>query len=377
MIFLLPNDTIGQLSVGEVFVYYDIPRLFVAESPSGQKFLVNCLDSDDASDTWILSAVSERRLFSLKDGNLSLIEAFTTPELGYLTEIVAEHSGSVVKSRRRTPEDLSAAELPDAGVTLSAVYEEDSNRPNAAFLARTLNSNIVLLDLYPKQIKKEAPAKVVGKVLSTFEDYVSIKLGRLNLPAFQVNMVGTYQSSFGIEIAVRGEDERIAEVLKDAVRELGKAEKTDSFESEMVGVEDQEVDAMRKFLSELKHAKSDLKLETSSKSDLESTVASVPLVKVREAIKKLKRTAVIRLDNRRVEGELVGLSLTSHRFELIDKRLGIVYKGSVAADVFNKVKTAVLPSLYRAVLEGGVRKEVNGKEGVSSWKMIAATRIGE
>jgi superfamily II DNA/RNA helicase len=120
MIFLRQNDVVGELTVEEVFLYYDGPRLFVAKNPVGQKYLVNCLPPNDGADSWLLSAVSDKRLAALRNGSLELRDVFTKPELGYVVNAVVGENGSLVSHSMRKPAQLQADDLPEPGVFLGS-----------------------------------------------------------------------------------------------------------------------------------------------------------------------------------------------------------------------------------------------------------------
>src|SRR5215469_13421970 len=120
MVFLSQNDVVGELTVQEVFLYYDGPRLFVAKNAVGQKFLVNSLAGEDGSDTWLLSAVSDERLLGLKNGLIELRDVFTKPELGYVVDIMVGQGGLLLNHSKKKPAELQADDLPEPGVFLKS-----------------------------------------------------------------------------------------------------------------------------------------------------------------------------------------------------------------------------------------------------------------
>jgi hypothetical protein len=384
MNFLSQNEVLGQLVVQETFLYYDGPRLFMAENAAGQKFLINCLLSEDDSDTWLASAVSEKRLFALKDGNLELRDAFMKPELGQLIEFTTDKTGSLLQHSIKSPEQLNDDDLPASGVFLQAEANIRAE-VSAAFSARSLNSNIVLLHLYPKKLRNEAPAKAVGHILTSFQDYVSIKLDKALATAhamqktienaFQVNIVGTFAGSFGVEIAIRGEDPRISAALKEAVEELSMADQIDVFRDRMESVDDAEVSAMSRFMNDVAKANTDLLIEAASQLDSESVAATVPLFRLREAVKTLRRAPKLRTETKTLVVDLIGLNLRTKRFELREIKTDESIVGGMVAPIFSELQKAELPSHYRVVLEGIVRRTAGGTEKAGSWKMISATKL--
>jgi hypothetical protein len=379
MPFLKQNDVLGQLAEERLFVYYDGPRLFIAENPAGQKYLVNCLDSDEFGSEWLLTAISERRLFALTDGKVSLREAFTRPEISTVFRLKTSLDGDFREIQRLQPSELSDEELPSPGVLLQV--EEARTHPNAAFLARSLNATVILLHLFPGRKAVEAPARKVGRILTSLQDYVSEKIAQF-LPAdpdglqqYDLNMVGTFAGSFGVELAIHGDDPRIADALKDAVEVIGAAEEIDTFKEQMQGIEDSEVAALRKFLLEMQNAESDLKLEAASYNDPSPTTVDVALPRIRAAVKSLSRPPKIRQLSKTAVVELIAINVRTRRFEveIVDTKEAI--KGAITASIFKELRTLELPRRYRVVLEADVRQSGSRPEELSHWRMVSATKL--
>jgi hypothetical protein len=383
MTFLLPNDEVGQLVIGQVFVYFDGPRLFVAENPGGQRYIVNSLDSDDENSYWLMSAVSERRLFALLDGRLHLEDVFKNPEMGKVLRLVTDNTGHLSDFQVLQPSDLTSDDLPAPGFSLT-IEDEPSTVTNAAFLAKSLNASILLLYLFPGRKAKEAPAYKVGKILTAFGDYVSTKI-RSFIPSassdedaskmFQLNMIGTFAGSFGVELAVRGDDPRIATAIKDAIEELGSADDVDVFKEHTAALGDEQVGTLKKFLGELKNAETDLKIEAASQSDTEAVTASVPLRRLKEAVRSLKREPSVGKEQKTLVADLIAISLRTRKFEIKDIDNKETIRGSMEAVIFQELRTIVLPGRYRVVIEADVRMSPTGNKHLSNWRMISATKL--
>ncbi len=269
MMFLGQKSPFGELSIQEVFISYDGPRLFVAENAAEQKFLFNCLlSSGDLSETWLVVPISEKRLSSLKAKTILLRDAFLEPELGSVFEVVTDQFGNFVRRDEKAPTKVSGQDLPEPGIYLE--YEtEDRDYRNAVFEAKSLSADIVLLHLYPNTVRHEAPVNIVAELLSSAQDYLSDRLSRIlsmgnaeEAVPFDVSLVGTFAGSFGIELAVRGTDQRIGKALKDAVADLGTASEPDAFVQRMTAIDSTASNATAKFIRSLKKAKTDLKVET-------------------------------------------------------------------------------------------------------------------
>lgn len=132
----------------------------------------------------------------------------------------------------------------------------------------------------------------------------------------------------------------------------------------------------RKFISDIAKAKSGLRLETASQSDLDSFGADVSLYQLKSAVEALRRAPITRTQTRTLVVQLVGLNLRTRKFELVEVETEQRIIGTMVAHLFNDLIKAELPSRYRVVIEGDVRESASGREEiVSNCRMIAATKL--
>jgi hypothetical protein len=377
MIYLRQNRTFGQLAIVDVFAYFDGPRLFLAENAAGQRYLVNCLDSDANTDTWLLTAISERRLLQLSEGIMDIRTAFLSPELEMLYEITSNASRELVSCAPLIPTELTDDFLPEPGVFLKVKLSQET--PNAAFLAKSLNAAVVLLHLFPHQTRREASLKGVGRVFSSLEDYLEVKLRKalqtLDASLFRVELLGTFAGSLGVEIAVRGDDERIAPALKTAVDQLSMEDERGTFAERMAVADSEEVTAVRKFMGNLAAVRSGLEIETASQQDTEAVRVEVDLPRIREAVKSIGRAPRISTETRTVTGDLVALNLRTHKFEIVDLQTEETIAGTLPTPMFTEEQTAELPRRYRVVVVRDITRSATGREGTGGWRMVSATKL--
>jgi hypothetical protein len=76
------NSIFGELTIEEIFVYCEGPRLFKARSTSGREYIVLCVGESDDSDIYLYLEVSADRLCAVRSGQISLRETFRQPEAG-------------------------------------------------------------------------------------------------------------------------------------------------------------------------------------------------------------------------------------------------------------------------------------------------------
>ncbi len=128
----LPNGTsLGRLSLVEVYVDYDGPKLFSTVSESGNYFIAVATDEDDSVTRWLYAPVSRKMLERVRAGELDVAEPFQRPPDGYLFRVVTPHGRGVdtAESVRRlhVPEE----DLPRKGFPLALTTELDQWRLDA------------------------------------------------------------------------------------------------------------------------------------------------------------------------------------------------------------------------------------------------------
>ena len=118
---MLPRDTwLGHLTLFEVYVEHDGPRMFAVVSDSGHYFLVVSTDEDGERASWLYAPVSRPDLERVRAGEMPIAQPFRQPVGGYAfrvtTPFAADGSPTVEPVRRS---DLRAAELPGSTLTLN------------------------------------------------------------------------------------------------------------------------------------------------------------------------------------------------------------------------------------------------------------------
>ena len=76
----IDGTTLGSLKVLEVYEYYDGPRLFASVNETGSVFLVLWIRSTGTSDEYYVQPMSFHRFREMRDGEISLRDAFIRPE---------------------------------------------------------------------------------------------------------------------------------------------------------------------------------------------------------------------------------------------------------------------------------------------------------
>lgn len=116
----LPENTIlGQLSLGEVYVRYDGPKMFTANALSGQTYFVLMADEDSDQETWLYMPVSTPRSLMIRSGGIELNKAFREAEGVVYVVYQPLLEGFEVTVHPENPKSLMEDWLPRNGLQLN------------------------------------------------------------------------------------------------------------------------------------------------------------------------------------------------------------------------------------------------------------------
>jgi hypothetical protein len=90
---VLPIDTIlGKLEMGEVYEYYDCPRLFMCKNEIGKDYIGLSVEDNDGYQVWIYVALSKDRLNNMEANKITLRDVFLTAEEKFVLEVTTYNS---------------------------------------------------------------------------------------------------------------------------------------------------------------------------------------------------------------------------------------------------------------------------------------------
>jgi hypothetical protein len=164
---VLPRDSkLGHLTIVEVFEFYDGPKLFSARNRTGTLYLVFWADQDEEADHWFYVPVSEGRLESVKEGDLSLREAITQPEDGLIYQAsVSRQSARAPIVREISPGEIDESCLPPEGDAIEV--GDTASEPEHTKIVASVGAYEVAIGR-----GKRNPPMVgdIGQVLSTWSE---------------------------------------------------------------------------------------------------------------------------------------------------------------------------------------------------------------
>ena len=119
-----------QLTLNQVFEYYDVPQIMMATDATGTRYLCTLYaNSESDGYHYIGVQISEPRLMAFIGGQLDLREAYLYPEVENALYLVDARNETLMAEEMLHKEDISEEMLPDSGYFYDASDLVDDNGP--------------------------------------------------------------------------------------------------------------------------------------------------------------------------------------------------------------------------------------------------------
>jgi superfamily II DNA or RNA helicase len=115
----IDGTTLGSLKVLEVYEYYDGPRLFASVNGTGSVFLVLWVGFTGKSDEYYVQPMSFHRFRQVRDGEISLRNAFIRPERAGLVVLQIDRQSDEARTEHLNSDQIDESLLPLPGEALN------------------------------------------------------------------------------------------------------------------------------------------------------------------------------------------------------------------------------------------------------------------
>lgn len=236
MDFLPPTSSLGKLEIVEIYEYYDYPLLFSCKNTTGSIFLAVQIEESSEKEVWLLVNMSQERFFQIRSGGIDLYDAFKLAETGSTYKLTVNRQTMELEAESSIKvENLTADQLPMQGEKIELQTNTapifDANLQQKAIRE---NRELIAFELDFKDINKtEAPASIVGEILSAVQELVNAVgqawLGRQTergkIPGSicqqtEMRVQGLAASSFVIELAAAEYSGLLESLLAEALNEF-------------------------------------------------------------------------------------------------------------------------------------------------------------
>ena len=369
----LPRGTsLGLLTAGETFIFYDGPRVFSCKSLTDQWYIAALVEEGTSRDLWLYVPVSSSRLAMIRSGGLPLRAAFTHPENSLFLVTISHDESMPDTAEPIEPEALDEFQLPDEAFRLELPTHTLSLAENPLDIQRKAaqegRTRLRLRLNLPTRTRTEAPTRTVGHLLTLTQNVYdnigaallytnSPQKGQLPTEATQETaseVLYISAASFVIEIgAARGYDlfgdsvfSRVSRKIFDLFDDsTDRQQLVDS----LVALRPRAAKSFRNFVRGLASSEGNITIAAAGE-DFPYMQRELPLQRLQNLVGLLN--VIIHEEVTEIRGLMKLYSLNTDRmtFGLRDEREDRTYEGKVDERAALQVAHATLSDLYAVVI---------------------------
>lgn len=387
-----------QLSIIEVYTFYDRPVLYCAQSETDRKYIILLADESDTSEDWLYVEISNSRLNQIRSGRLTLRSAFTNAETGSLLRVnIPANLEEKVTFKHVSANELDLSELPNEDERLQLYAPTLPKAPRLVELQIEAKQNwreILLLRLKPtNEFLTEIASDILGSILKATQKFVETTFvlnskshnkrlnGVLVTPTLNVTRVGA--SSFAVELAsvssgnLFGETdiskaiEEIISLIQIQSNEKLLTEKIKSLPPKVIG-------AYAGFLKSLEKGINNTQIDWASPYHETAITTSFTQPEVIATLQLIERTEFREPEMLDIQGALVGANLRSKKFEIHskdDQDQPKNYGGQIEDHALNELRNVKLGSTCRVSIKRIDKVDFATGEIESKFSLVKITNL--
>jgi hypothetical protein len=371
---ILPlNSILGRLEILEVYEFYDKPCLFSCRNMAEQIYLAIWVDETATSDSWIYASVSVERLEQILAGSIELRDSFVKAEDDFVFEIFIDKDSSDSNVTRIRCSDLTDDKLPNVGEFLNITSEATIFSLKKKIAHRTANKlrkpilNIAFS--FPGLNTMQAPTMALGNLLHSTQ-YLIDALGQFKAGeptvkgsiankitrATQLDVIGTFAGSFGIEMTSAAQPDLWGDSLAEDAMEtflelISAGDDSEELRNLLLKIKPRAVSRYCVFLKRLIDSKVSFIAEWGSFNSGKGSTAEMHLADAKRILNIVTQVEEEVPQEYNIEGELVGVNKRTKYFEIWDvKNKDKKYSGRILDSAISQAETATLSEVYTATL---------------------------
>ena len=369
---ILNIPELGELEIVEIYDYFNVPILFSCRNSASHLYIVIFADHLPEYEMWLYAEVSPMRLNLIRSGVVNLHDAFSKPEMGRLLKAMIPHSNSAeFNSEYVTPDQLQGDVFPPVDEYLNLRDTPLVAQTNLVEIAKSSGREIVGLNFNSiEEYSLEAPILPLGRTLTRLQNVINTirmvksKSKQMNEEirnSMQLSILAIQPGSFDMKLASKKEN-TIPTIQREIISEFFKLLRSKDNESDLKDIlkrlRSRVAEEYKKLLTSLSQSGADTTFSWASpKSDGQETVSlakhEIPkLIEILQTFQEEQETPFT------VTGELIGISLSSKKFEIKTKNKP--YKGFILKDADSSIKNATIGRRYKAEI-----KEILNKSQVT------------
>ncbi|WP_321834344.1 DUF6575 domain-containing protein [Clostridium butyricum] len=206
---IMKVDLLGTLKITEIYYFYEEPQVFGCVNKFGQTFLGLLTDMDIRE--WLILPISLAQLAQLKANKISIKQAFTSAEDGFVWKVI--ESNNLSKAIQVNKDLINKDDLPDDELYLDCENQFMPSINNETLVREASEERRDIFDLSLLPLSKhsrELDMAVMGEILIDIQQMIycidmpiEYSSGKISNKVKQRNTLvatGTYAASFGIRM---------------------------------------------------------------------------------------------------------------------------------------------------------------------------------
>ncbi|WP_280754631.1 DUF6575 domain-containing protein [Paenibacillus sp. LBL] len=378
---------IGAVQIIKVFEYYDGPKVFACESLTGQKYIVNWIDTTTTNDTWFYVAVSGTRYLLILNGEVSLRDCIVQSENNMVLEVcTSKGECDSVEIKFREVGSIIEDELPDPDSFLEFEQQKSSLPPKEeATVLNAIRTGRDVLDLslnVSDRHSNEIDAELLGEVLVATQNlayYMGSNAinnrGPVSRNVMNINKLkatGFFAASFGVRLKSDTQqgifgDTDASGTLEKLMELFEATSEVEKFRAVIKGLNIRAIKTYYTLLNKLNNEDTRIKVEWASPNK-KYKEASLDSGNIKKAIDILIKETKTELKQLEVKGTLVGVITDSNKFYLHtdnDEHISGLIGKNLRDQQF------VVPVKVKAVVEQKTEIHIFTEEEKSTYTLIS------
>lgn len=396
--FELPKNTIlGELKIQYVFQYFDIPRLFSCKNKSGGQYLALSTFDDYETYEWLYLPLSIDRLSSLISKNITVLDAFVTPEDGYLCQVSSTFTGKS-KVSYILPEQLNNDDLPDQDVYIETTDKisigfGSVDADESALSSRRETYNI---HLYPWDTQlPEIDVKEFGSILTSFQELAdalgqyckgeptlkgAIPAGILEATKFRATQI--FEGSFGIQLKSKSTSDLFhsslaSDVLLELTNLFESRDNEDNISNKLHLLKGRVASKYRKMLKEITKLDSPIKLQWGSPNKGRGSVISLSKNELKNAFELVSKIDIDMSESVTFRAELLGLDVKTKRYRVRHLADNEDYTGKISEESISQVSHSEINGIYNVSLKKIIETNSSSGSEYTKWLLVGLEAANE
>jgi hypothetical protein len=387
----LPKNThLGDLIIQHVFHHFDIPRLFSCKNKSGNQYLVLSIFDDYETFEWLYLPLSIDRFSSLISKNISLRDAFSNPEDGYLYHVTSKFTGES-DITYILPEQLKSGDFPEQGI-----YLESSEKITPGFgsvdaveAARSSRRETYNIHIYPSDTQlPELDIREFGSILTSFQELADAMgqyckgeptlKGAISadiLEATKFKAIQIFNGSFGIQLKSKSTSDLFhsslaSDVLLELTNLLESKDNEDNISNKLHLLKGRVASKYRRFLKEFTKLDSPVKIQWGSPNMERGSSLSLSKQELKRAFELVSKIDIEISESVVFLAELLGLDMKTKRYRVRHLADNEDYSGKIAEETVSQTSHSEINGIYVVTLKKIIETNSSSGSEHTKWLLV-------